>query len=208
MDEKAGMVEKFIEKPQTFMGSRINAGIYLFNPSVLDRIQLKPTSMEKEVFPKIVADKKLYGMIISGFWMDIGQPKNYISGLSLYLNFLRHSCSSKLASSGNLIGNVLIDKSAKIGEGCSIGPDVAIGPNCVIESNVDLSHCTLMKGVHIGGRAKVCNCIIGWNSTVGQSAQVYGLTIIGEGVHVNDGVELKGATIFPHTVVKASIRSS
>lgn len=208
MDEKTGKVEKFIEKPQKFMGVKINAGIYLFNPSVLDRIQLKPTSMEKEVFPKIVDDKKLYAMVISGFWMNIGQPKNYISGLSLYLDFLRHTCSSKLASSGNLIGNVLIDKSARIGEGCSIGPDVAIGPNCVIESNVDLSHCTLMKGVHIGGRAKVCNSIIGWNSTIGNSAQVYGLTIIGEGANVNDGVELKGATILPHSVVKASIRNS
>ncbi|XXG78665.1 hypothetical protein AAC387_Pa08g2564 [Persea americana] len=208
MDEKTGKVEKFIEKPQKFMGVKINTGIYLFNPSVLDRIQLKPTSMEKEVFPKIVDDKKLYAMVISGFWMNIGQPKNYISGLSLYLDFLRHTCSSKLASSGNLIGNVLIDKSARIGEGCSIGPDVAIGPNCVIESNVDLSHCTLMKGVHIGGRAKVCNSIIGWNSTIGNSAQVYGLTIIGEGANVNDGVELKGATIFPHSVVKASIRNS
>ncbi|RWR87139.1 mannose-1-phosphate guanylyltransferase 1 [Cinnamomum micranthum f. kanehirae] len=168
MDEKTGKVEKFIEKPQKFMGVKINAG----------------------------------------FWMNIGQPKNYISGLSLYLDFLRHNCSSKLASSGNLIGNVLIDKSARIGEGCSIGPDVAIGPNCVIESNVDLSHCTLMKGVNIGRRAKVCNSIIGWNSTIGNSAQVYGLTIIGEGANVNDGVELKGATILPHSVVKASIRNS
>lgn len=35
--------------PQIFVGDKINAGIYVINPSVLDRIELRPTSIEKEV---------------------------------------------------------------------------------------------------------------------------------------------------------------
>ena len=57
------------------MGDKINAGIYCLNPSVLDRIQPRPTSIEKEVFPHIAADGKLYAMPLEGFWMDVGQPK-------------------------------------------------------------------------------------------------------------------------------------
>ena len=34
---------------QIFVGDKINAGIYVINPSVLDRIELRPTSIEKEV---------------------------------------------------------------------------------------------------------------------------------------------------------------
>ncbi|KAK9983097.1 hypothetical protein SO802_032622 [Lithocarpus litseifolius] len=75
----------------------INAGIYLLNSSVLDRIELWPTSIENEVFPKIAAEKKLYAMLLPGFWMDIGQPKDYITGLRLYLDFLRKKSSPKLA---------------------------------------------------------------------------------------------------------------
>ena len=126
MEESTGQVDKFVEKPKLFVGNKINAGIYLLNPSVLDRIELRPTSIEKEVFPKIAADKKLYAMVLPGFWMDIGQPKDYISGLTLYLDSLRKKSPSKLASGPHFVGNVIVHETATIGEGCLVGPDVAI----------------------------------------------------------------------------------
>lgn len=33
-------IERFVEKPTQFVGDRINAGIYIFNPKILDRIQV------------------------------------------------------------------------------------------------------------------------------------------------------------------------
>lgn len=51
--DAAGKIEHFVEKPQTFVGNHINAGLYCFNPSILDRIELKPTSIEKEIFPQM-----------------------------------------------------------------------------------------------------------------------------------------------------------
>ena len=42
-----------------FVGNRINAGIYILNPSVLQRIDLRPTSIEQETFPAICADAGL-----------------------------------------------------------------------------------------------------------------------------------------------------
>lgn len=89
MEEATGKVERFVEKPKLFVGNKINAGIYLLNPSVLDRIELRPTSIEKEIFPQIAEGEKLYAMLLPGFWMDIGQPRDYINGLRLYLDSLR-----------------------------------------------------------------------------------------------------------------------
>ena len=60
---------------QVFVGDRINAGIYLINPSVLARIEPRPTSIEKEIFPAIAKDNGLYAMELQGYWMDVGQPK-------------------------------------------------------------------------------------------------------------------------------------
>lgn len=34
-------IDRFVEKPKDFVGNRINAGIYIFNPSILDRIQVR-----------------------------------------------------------------------------------------------------------------------------------------------------------------------
>jgi len=48
-----GKIMQFVEKPKIYVGNKINAGIYIFNPQILDRIELKPTSIEKEIFPKM-----------------------------------------------------------------------------------------------------------------------------------------------------------
>ena len=52
----------------------------MLNPAVLERIELRPTSIEKETFPLIVRDKGLYAFTLDGYWMDVGQPKDYLRG--------------------------------------------------------------------------------------------------------------------------------
>jgi len=54
VSKPSGEIERFVEKPQIFVGNKINAGIYIFNPSILDRIELRPTSIEIEIFPEMV----------------------------------------------------------------------------------------------------------------------------------------------------------
>ncbi|OWM70023.1 hypothetical protein CDL15_Pgr025872 [Punica granatum] len=205
MEESTGSVERFVEKPKLFVGNKINAGIYLLNPSVLDRIELRPTSIEKEVFPKIAAEKKLFAMVLPGFWMDVGQPRDYISGLRLYLDSIKKRSPERLTTGPNIVGNVLVHESAKIGEGCLIGPDVAIGPGCIIESGVRLSRCTVMRGARVKKHSCISSSIIGWHSTVGQWARVENMTILGEDVHVGDEIYSNGGVVLPHKEIKSSI---
>ncbi|XP_078446740.1 putative mannose-1-phosphate guanylyltransferase 1 isoform X2 [Wolffia australiana] len=205
MEEETGKVEKFVEKPKTFVGNKINAGIYLLNPSVLGRIQLRPTSIEKEVFPAIAAEGKLHAMVLQGFWMDIGQPRDYITGLRLYLGSLRKQAPAVLAAGPHVLGNVLVHETATVGEGCLIGPDVAIGPGCVVEPGVRLARCTLMRGARVKKHACVSRSIVGWHSTVGCWARVENMTILGEDVHVGDEIYTNGGVVLPHKEIKSSI---
>jgi mannose-1-phosphate guanylyltransferase len=85
---ETGLIERFVEKPQVFISNKINAGLYLFNTSILDRIENRPTSIEREIFPKMASDKKIFQMVLPGYWMDIGQPKDYLSGQTLHLKSL------------------------------------------------------------------------------------------------------------------------
>lgn len=66
---------------QVFVGDKINAGIYILSPQVLERIELRPTSIEKETFPLITRDRGLYAFTLPGYWMDVGQPKDYLTGM-------------------------------------------------------------------------------------------------------------------------------
>ena len=117
---------------------------------MLSRIELRPTSIEKEVFPAVAADGKLFAFTLPGYWMDVGQPKDYLLGLNLHLASLRASKPAELAGGGaGFVGNVLLHPGAKVGAGCKIGPDVSVGDGCVIGDGVRLSNCVIMRGVKV-----------------------------------------------------------
>lgn len=200
-----GCIESFIEKPQEFVSNKINAGMYILNPSVLSRIQLKPTSIEKEVFPFMSSDKQLYAFELNGFWMDIGQPKDFLTGMCLYLNSLKHHNPSQLYEGEGIVGNVLVDPSAKIGKGCRIGPNVTIGPDCVIEDGVCIKRCTLLKGAIVKSHSWLSSCIIGWRCIVGRWVRLEGSTVLGEDVIVKDEVFVNGGQVLPHKSISESV---
>ena len=61
----------------------------------------------------MAAEKQLHWMDLPGFWMDVGQPKDYLSGMCLYLSYLT-SQKSKLVvdpSQNPWVhgGNVMVD---------------------------------------------------------------------------------------------------
>ena len=98
----------FVEKPKEFVSNKINAGLYIFSKKILDRIELRNMSIEKEVFPFMASDSQLYAFELKGFWMDVGQPKDYLTGMCLYLDSLKRKDSTKLYSDASCVGNVLI----------------------------------------------------------------------------------------------------
>lgn len=69
--------------------------------------------------------------------------------MCLYLTSLSQRHPAQLYDGPGVVGNVLVDPSAKIGNGCRIGPNVTIGPDVVIEDGVCIKRCTVLKGKHL-----------------------------------------------------------
>lgn len=203
-DSKTGRIDKFVEKPQVYVSNKINAGLYIFSPKILDRIELRPTSIEKEIFPKMAQDDNLFAFDLSGFWMDVGQPKDFLTGMVMYLRYLREKHPELLHEGPGSIGNVLVDPSAKIGENCRIGPNVVIGPNAVIQDGVCLSRCTIMQESVIRSHSWIHSAIIGWKSVVGQWVRMEGVSVLGEDVIVKDELYINGGRILPHKSISNS----
>ena len=65
-------------------------------------------SIEREVFPYMAEEGQLYCMQLHGFWMDIGQPKDFLTGMCLYLMSLKQKTPEKLHKGPDIIGSVLI----------------------------------------------------------------------------------------------------
>ncbi|CAO1410548.1 unnamed protein product [Diamesa tonsa] len=200
-----GCIANFIEKPQEFVSNKINAGLYILNPSVLSRIELKPTSIEKEVFPFMCKEKDLYAFELVGFWMDIGQPRDFLTGMCLYLNSLRQRDPAQLYDGPGVVGNALVDPTAIIGKGCQIGPNVTIGPGVIIEDGVCIKRCTILKGAIIKSHSWINSCIIGWRSIVGRWVRLEGITVLGEDVIVKDELYVNGGQVLPHKSISESV---
>uniref|UniRef100_A0A8C8AEQ7 mannose-1-phosphate guanylyltransferase n=2 Tax=Strigidae TaxID=30459 RepID=A0A8C8AEQ7_9STRI len=200
-----GRICRFVEKPRVFVSNKINAGLYIFNPGILQRIQLRPTSIEKEIFPAMAQEGQLYAMELQGFWMDIGQPKDFLTGMCMYLQALRAQHPEKLHSGPGVVGNVLVDPSAKIGANCVIGPNVTIGAGVVVEDGVRIKRCTVLKGARIRSHSWLESCIVGWSCSVGQWVRMENVTVLGEDVIVNDELYLNGANVLPHKSIAESV---
>ncbi len=56
--------------------------------------------------------------VLLGFWMDVGQPKDYLKGMSLYLNYVRHSNAERLSRVNGTVGNVLLVRNYLFTNGC------------------------------------------------------------------------------------------
>ncbi|KAL1896167.1 mannose-1-phosphate guanyltransferase [Sporothrix stenoceras] len=201
-------IDRFVEKPVEFVGNRINAGLYILNTSVLDRIELRPTSIEQETFPAMVRDGQLHSFDLEGYWMDVGQPKDFLTGTCLYLSSLAKKDAKQLSTESYVHGgNVLIDPSAKIGKNCRIGPNVTIGPNVVVGDGVRLQRCVLLSGSKVRDHAWIKSTIVGWNSTVGRWARLENVTVLGDDVTIGDEIYVNGGSVLPHKSIKANVDS-
>ena len=211
-----GKIAHFVEKPQTFVGNHINAGLYCLSPAVLRRIELRPMSIEKEVFPFMAGEGQLYAMPLQGYWMDIGQPRDYITGMCMHLASLRRRSPHLLAAAaapaaaaaaggGNVRGDVLIHASASVSPLAVVGPNAVIGPNCVVEDGARIVRSTLLEGTVVRAHALVSGSIIGWRSTVGRWGRVENGTVFGEDVQLAEEAMVNGALVLPHKALKDSI---
>jgi mannose-1-phosphate guanylyltransferase len=206
ISKENGEIERFVEKPQQWVGNKINAGLYLLNVSVIDRIEMKPTSIEREIFPKMAADNNLFVYALDGYWMDIGQPKDYLIGMCMHLGSLRKRSAGLLAAAGpGIRGDVLVHESAQIAPGAVLGPNVVVGPGCIVEEGARVVRSTLLQGVRVRAHALVSSSIVGWGSTVGQWARVEGSSVLGEDVQVADETIINGALVLPHKSLRESI---
>lgn len=84
------LINKFIEKgelPEKQIDGYINGGIYYFKKSVLESFYKTFNnnfiSMENQIFPELIKQKRLYGLPVGGFFIDIGIPEDYCSAQSL-----------------------------------------------------------------------------------------------------------------------------
>ncbi|KAI5190610.1 mannose-1-phosphate guanylyltransferase [Nematocida sp. AWRm77] len=193
-------IERFVEKPEVFVGNRINAGIYLFNADIIQYIEDRPMSIEKEVLPEMIKKAVVKTFDLDGFWMDIGQPKDYLLGHALFLQ--AHSTPEKERSSPEPL--CLVDPTAAVAPSAQLGECVVIGPRVVVEDGAVIKNAVIFEGAVIGKNAYVADSIVGWGARISSEACIEGYAVIGANAHIEEKVSISKDTVLPNTVVSLS----
>ena len=80
---------------------------------MIERIPLCPTSIERVIFPAMASDNHLFQLELPGYWMDIGQPKDYLIAQALYIKSETEK-KSGIVCEGHQGHGVIIHESAKV----------------------------------------------------------------------------------------------
>lgn len=135
-----GRVTAFLEKMDNPVTNSINAGCYVFSPSVLDRIPLgEVISVERQTFPELVeSNRPVYGYKEQAYWLDVGTPAALFKGSRDLVN------GEFLASD-----SATIDPTARLTRGTSVGSQTSIGAEVLLEDCIVGDNVTIEEGVHL-----------------------------------------------------------
>jgi mannose-1-phosphate guanylyltransferase len=153
-----GRVLAFVEKPspEEAPSNLINAGIYVFEPSVLERIPSGEVwSAEHRLFPELVEEGRLFAHADDSYWMDIGTPEKYLqANLDALDGKYRTKTKDEVRDGVLRAADAEIAPSARVSRS-TLGPRVRVDPDATVEESV------LLPGVVIGAGARVTRSVLG-----------------------------------------------
>jgi mannose-1-phosphate guanylyltransferase len=208
--DASGRVQAFIEKPPPGSAptNLINAGTYVLEPTVLDRIPGdRRVSIEREVFPALVKAETLYAMPADCYWLDTGTPAAYLKANLDFVHGLRGVPPAPGAREtaegvwqlgspfvrGEVLPDALVGDAAYVGKG-SLVKDSVIDAGARVEDATVLGSVVLAGGVIRRG-ARVEGSIVGPRAVVADRAEVTALSVLGGGYQVEAGDSLVGALV-------------
>ncbi len=164
-----GRVLGFVEKPPRDEAPTnwINAGTYVFEPSVLDRIDGgRKVSIERETFPAIVADGALWAVQSDAYWVDAGTPATYLQIQLDLIDGLRGRAVPGVSAEASVADDAVVEHSV-------------VMAGAVVESGAVVRDSAILAGARVAAGALVEGSVVGPGASIGANAKVAGLSIIG-----------------------------
>ncbi|HEY8525515.1 MAG TPA: NDP-sugar synthase [Acidimicrobiales bacterium] len=183
--DEAGRVLAFIEKPPADEAptNLINAGTYVLEPSVIDRIPAgRRVSVERETFPALVDEGSLYALDGDTYWIDTGTPRAYVRAQLDLLDGVR----------GPALDGVHAEAKVDVG---AVATRSAVGAGAVVDAGAHVSCSVLLPGARVGPGAVVESSVLGEGAEVAPGARVTGYSVIGDGVVVERDARLEGVRV-------------
>ena len=176
-----GRILRFVEKPApgTEPSNLINAGTYVFEPSVLDRIPPGRVSIERDTFPAVAAAGRFHGFATVDYWLDAGRPDLYLRANLDLISGVRDEVVDGVAPG------------ADVGAGATVTTSV-VGPGAQVGRNATVLRSVLLPGAVIGADAALEDSVVA--GTIGPGATVV-RTVVGADAKIADREHVHDARV-------------
>jgi mannose-1-phosphate guanylyltransferase len=171
-----GRVTAFLEKMENPVTNTINAGCYVFKPSVIQSIEPdRVVSVEREVFPNLVASHgKVFGFIDDSYWLDIGTPQALLKGSRDLVTGLADSSALTAALVESAGTEFLIMKGAEVDTSALIDGGSCVSSGAVVGAGAQISGSIIESGARVGAGATIINSFIASGAVVANSVKISG----------------------------------
>jgi mannose-1-phosphate guanylyltransferase len=196
-----GVVTAFLEKTQDPPTDQINAGCYVFQRHVIDRIPKdRAISVEREVFPGLLSDGlKICGYVDTSYWRDMGTPEDFVRGSADLVRGIAPSPALR----GHR-GEELVHDGAAVAPGALLIGGTVVGRGAEIGAGARLDGAVIFDGVRVGAGAVIERSIIGFGARIGPRALIRD-GVIGDGADIGARCELlRGARVWPGVCIPDS----
>ena len=183
--DNSGRVTSFIEKPlgPRFETNLINAGYYVMEPSLLDRIPFdRKVSIETEIFPSLAEEEKLFAVPSDSYWIDAGTPETFLQANLDLLNGIRGKKINGVHNQASISSTAVVESSM-------------IGKGVKIAEGVHIKNSVLMEGVEVEKDARIEGSIVGERAKIGESSQVLELSIVNHEEIVEKRTQLRAVRL-------------
>lgn len=165
-----GMVIGFVEKPPlgTEPSTLVNAGVWIFEPHLIDDIPPGPVRVEETLFPSLVGrGRRVLGYRFDGLWADVGTAARYLAVNQALLE-PGQNC---MAGTVTVAPNATVESSCA-GEGTTIGPGATVRrsvlwENVTVSEGAVVEDSVLADGVIVGAGAVLRGVVAGSNTHIG-----------------------------------------
>lgn len=185
--DASGRVTEWVEKPTgTPPSHHINGGTYVLEPSVLDRIaDARPVSIERVVFPALLADGRLYAWTDDAYWLDAGTPAAFLQANLDLVDGVRRSYVPGAVVDGSVrLEGAVVVETARVERS-------VLGRRTVVEEGAVVQRSVVLDGARVSARSVVVDSIIGPGATVGEGASLSGCCVVAAGAQVEPGSVLE-----------------
>ena len=207
-------IQAFVEKPRagTAPSRLVNAGIYIIEPEVLKLIPPnRKVSLEREIFPTLAKEGRLYGFNFLGDWFDIGSLVDYRKANFSLLRASNqdsdaYAANVAIASEAKIRRPICIGENSKVEDGSRLGPNALLGRNCSIEGHSQVSNSILFDDVTVGEDCEINGAILASRVKLSKGVKIGRGSIISPNVTVAEGVRIASrAIIHPHKEIERNV---